>query len=131
MKMPRALLLSATAVMMTGCATLQQVSSGQTGCSPDEIAISNDQRGFSTRTWTAECKGQIYQCSALSGGSHSTPQVNCTPRLNTATARQAPAQDGCSYDTQCKGDRICVQGACVDPEGKATVVPASGTQPEP
>ena len=27
----------------------------------------------------------------------------------------AAAAGGCSFDTQCKGDRICVKGACVDP----------------
>jgi hypothetical protein len=27
-------------------------------------------------------------------------------------AREA-ASAGCQYDTQCKGDRVCVQGACV------------------
>ncbi len=30
---------------------------------------------------------------------------------------QPPAASGCSFDTQCKGDRVCVQGACVDPTG--------------
>ena len=28
-----------------------------------------------------------------------------------------PPASGCSFDTQCKGDRVCVQGACVDPAG--------------
>jgi hypothetical protein len=27
------------------------------------------------------------------------------------------APSGCSFDTQCKGDRVCAQGACVDPPG--------------
>jgi TolB protein len=27
-----------------------------------------------------------------------------------------PAASGCSKDTDCKGDRICVQGTCVDPK---------------
>jgi hypothetical protein len=36
----------------------------------------------------------------------------------TAKASQPVATDGCRYDTQCKGDRICVKGACVDPEKK-------------
>jgi hypothetical protein len=127
--MSRTLLLVAIAVAMTGCATLQHVSSGQTGCSPEEIAISNDQGGWGTRTWTAECRGQVYQCSAHGGGSHSTAQVSCTPKPNAATAREAPAEAGCSYDTQCKGDRVCVKGACVDPESKTAVVPARGSEP--
>jgi hypothetical protein len=28
--------------------------------------------------------------------------------------------DGCRYDTQCKGDRICVDGGCVDPKPQAS-----------
>jgi hypothetical protein len=28
------------------------------------------------------------------------------------------AADGCRFDTQCKGDRICVKGECVDPAKK-------------
>jgi len=26
-----------------------------------------------------------------------------------------PSAAGCHYDTQCKGDRVCVKGECVDP----------------
>jgi len=38
------------------------------------------------------------------------------------TGRPAPVSltsapsGGCTYDTQCKGDRVCVAGACVDPK---------------
>lgn len=35
-----------------------------------------------------------------------------------AAAPNAKAADGCHYDTQCKGDRICVDGGCVDPPVK-------------
>ena len=31
----------------------------------------------------------------------------------------APAAQGCQYDNQCKGERICVQGACVVPAASA------------
>ena len=40
---------------------------------------------------------------------------------------QAVQQQGCTYDTQCKGERICVQGQCVAPEPTASpeqVMPA-------
>jgi len=36
----------------------------------------------------------------------------------------APAS-GCQYDAQCKGERICVAGVCVDPPGKAVTAPAA------
>jgi len=29
------------------------------------------------------------------------------------------AAGGCTYDTQCKGDRICQKGECVEPAAKA------------
>ena len=35
-----------------------------------------------------------------------------------AQAAAAPATGGCHVDTQCKGDRVCVSGACVDPSTK-------------
>jgi hypothetical protein len=31
----------------------------------------------------------------------------------------APATQGCQHDNQCKGDRICVEGACVVPAASA------------
>jgi hypothetical protein len=32
----------------------------------------------------------------------------------------APAAGGCSYDNQCKGDRICVKHQCVAPASDST-----------
>lgn len=41
----------------------------------------------------------------------------------TVLKRQQPSQpvapaepSGCTYDTQCKGDRICVEGKCTEPQ---------------
>ncbi|MGH7966406.1 MAG: hypothetical protein ACRERD_32035 [Candidatus Binatia bacterium] len=39
----------------------------------------------------------------------------------------AVAQEGCKYDTQCKGDRICESGVCVSPPA----TPLSPAQPTP
>jgi hypothetical protein len=38
----------------------------------------------------------------------------------TEAQQPAPAQagGGCQFDTQCKGDRVCVKGECVDPVKK-------------
>jgi hypothetical protein len=33
----------------------------------------------------------------------------------SGSAKETAASDGCRYDTQCKGDRLCVDGRCVDP----------------
>ena len=35
-----------------------------------------------------------------------------------AAAPGAPAASACTKDTDCKGDRICTRGACVDPNAK-------------
>jgi hypothetical protein len=40
--------------------------------------------------------------------------VGATP-ATTGTVASAPPAGGCSKDTDCKGDRICVEAACVDP----------------
>jgi hypothetical protein len=41
------------------------------------------------------------------------PAPAAVPAPATQQAPRAPA--GCQFDTQCKGDRICVNGACVAP----------------
>lgn len=48
-----------------------------------------------------------------------------------APAAQAPSipQDGCRYDTQCKGERVCVNGECVDPTPPAATAPPVATAP--
>lgn len=35
-----------------------------------------------------------------------------------AAKKKAPRTSGCAKDTDCKGERICVSGACVDPPPK-------------
>jgi hypothetical protein len=39
---------------------------------------------------------------------------------STGAAASAPqpsaSTGGCQYDTQCKGDRVCLEGKCVDPK---------------
>lgn len=59
--------------------------------------------------------------------------------LLLAIAACAPAAEvgGCGKDTDCKGDRICVQRACVHPPGDAPpparrpIPPSEGPPPEP
>jgi hypothetical protein len=36
-------------------------------------------------------------------------------KLNQPEVGSEEAAAGCQYDTQCKGDRLCVEGRCTDP----------------
>ena len=42
-----------------------------------------------------------------------------TGEVPVVAVPQPAAISGCQFDTQCKGERVCVQGACVDPVKKA------------
>jgi hypothetical protein len=116
------------------CSSLQSVSSGHIGCAEKDIVITNDDRAWAARTWTAECHGKRFFCSAIQTGKDQM-QVNCreeTPKAGppgVASAPSAPiapsgpppepkatAPGGCQFDTQCKGERICVSGQCVEPD---------------
>jgi hypothetical protein len=105
------------------CASLQSVSSGQIGCPEEDIVITRDEVGWSSRTWTAECHVKRFFCTAVQTGKNES-QVNCKEETanpsSEATEPAArptpkPVASGCQYDTQCKGDRVCVKGACVAP----------------
>jgi hypothetical protein len=39
-------------------------------------------------------------------------------KLNQPEPGAGEAASGCQYDTQCKGDRLCVAGRCTDPAPK-------------
>ncbi|MGH7284385.1 MAG: hypothetical protein ACRELY_22895, partial [Polyangiaceae bacterium] len=39
------------------------------------------------------------------------------------TMRSLPAYAGCEADTECKGDRVCVDGTCREPGGAADSKP--------
>lgn len=73
--MKRIFSAAAIAVVLTGCAGMQTieqerqgVSSGFTGCAPQEISIS-DQAQY---TWAAVCKGKTYRCTV-------SPSAACAP----------------------------------------------------
>ena len=44
------------------------------------------------------------------------PPASGAPRL--PPPQPPAAAGGCSFDTQCKGDRVCQKGECVDPPAK-------------
>ena len=55
------LLLLASCAAST--ASLQSTSSGEIGCSPSDISISDYRLNAYTSSWTARCNGKIYFCS--------------------------------------------------------------------
>jgi hypothetical protein len=64
--------------LLTSCANLQAVSSPKIGCPQEEIHISNDDSGWGSRTWTADCRGRRFFCGATSTGK-SSADISCTP----------------------------------------------------
>ena len=74
----------ALAVTAFGCGptmeNYQIASSGPTGCPPREIVISNEQVAGSMGSWTAQCQGRTFQCSAIRSS------VTCNPAQASAGA---------------------------------------------
>ena len=73
------LVLAAT----TACeniAQLKTVSAGHTGCTPDQLTISNHQTTALGRneTWNATCNGKVYLCSGVVTGK-SSEDFSCAP----------------------------------------------------
>jgi hypothetical protein len=64
--------LGATACVSTD--TLKLISAGHTGCTPDQLTISNVQGSM----WNATCNGKIYLCSGVSTGK-SSAEFSCAP----------------------------------------------------
>jgi hypothetical protein len=98
--------------------------------------------GASGTTTSAMVMGEALRCEdgeettaivAAATTAAPAPVPTPTPAPVSATAA-APATGGCEYDTQCKGDRVCVNRQCVDPapkpEATATAAaPASSAAP--
>ena len=73
----RPTLLAALALAVTtGCQSmvmdqLKTASAGHTGCTPDQITISNltshNTLLSAGETWNATCNGKVYLCSAVGG----------------------------------------------------------------
>src|SRR5438132_13842818 len=49
----------------------------------------------------------------------------------SAFAMPVRAEDGCGKDIDCKGERICVQRQCVDPEARPPPPPDEHASPAP
>ncbi|MEP7053098.1 MAG: hypothetical protein ABJB12_22220 [Pseudomonadota bacterium] len=77
---------------LNGCVSLAAASTGQVGCAQDQITISDDSMSPGVRTWTAECGGRRYFCSAVSTG-NSSSQVNCAEERGPKVAAATPSAD--------------------------------------
>src|SRR5688500_14583045 len=139
----------AFALACAGCVSIKSASSGQIGCAEKDITISDDTSGWGSRTWTAECHGKKFFCSAVATGNN-TEQVSCRAAVEgekttaqndqgataPVAAKAPPEADGCNFDTQCKGERICVKGECVEPAAAGSApapaaAPAAAPSPAP
>ena len=73
----------AVLVATTACQTmitdqLKAVSAGHTGCTPDQLTISNHQYNMYGETWNATCNGKVYLCSGVASGK-SSEDFSCAP----------------------------------------------------
>ena len=101
---------------LSGCGVnLAAITSGQIGCAESDITISDDESGYHTRTWVADCGGKTYYCSAADV--RHALVASCHQPESATRARPSLAA-GCEFDLQCKGDRICKAGRCVEPAAK-------------
>jgi hypothetical protein len=66
--------LGSTACVSTDA--LKLISAGHTGCTPDQLTISNVQGPGSM--WNATCNGKIYLCSGIPTGK-SSAEYSCAP----------------------------------------------------
>ncbi|MGO9835272.1 MAG: hypothetical protein ACLP1X_13750 [Polyangiaceae bacterium] len=100
------------ALAITGCASnLPTWTSAQIGCPADEVVIAKEDTVWSTRTWTARCRGKTYSCSEHSEG-QSNARVACKENGDETLATPPTT---CQFDTNCRGDRQCRDGKCVAP----------------
>lgn len=61
-----------------GCASAyKSYSSGQIGCTENDIEITDLSQGVSNETWKASCKGKTYICSRTGGLGTVVKQVSC------------------------------------------------------
>jgi len=114
--------------------SLRTRSAADLQCPIEELKVYQlDGRAFYV-TGCQQANTYISVCDAPEG--YATRK--CTWSLDSARSPTAAAEQpakratdaGCSFDTQCKGDRICVKKQCVAPPGPASSVePASSSAP--
>lgn len=73
-------LIAATACVTARMNALKTVSAGHTGCTPEQIIISNHTGHFDyNETWNATCNGKVYLCSGLGNGR--SEDYSCAPAV--------------------------------------------------
>lgn len=90
----------------------------------DHIRPDVCQLGGDAAIASANGYGMYIKASVLKRVQAPRPQ----PVAPAPAAAPAPTHAGCEFDTQCKGDRICIDGKCVEPAPKA-VAPAEPVPP--
>ena len=110
----RSLLIVVVAAVTTlGCGAsqsqLRDMSSGEVGCPPDQIKVTDYESGLATHSWTATCQGRTHYCSLLAGGG---AQAACK---EAASAPGTPATGGCTVHAHCPAKELCQRGQCALP----------------
>ena len=75
-------------LFLLGCTTLADVSAPYTGCAPEEIQIINKRTRWSSRSWTAVCRGRHFQCGSVATGQNSAA-INCAAASPSAPVELA------------------------------------------
>ena len=128
-----AVLLSSLVLGVVACGPrLLGPTAVKVGCYESEVQISGEAGTWDKRTWTAVCRGKTWDCSGTEPpGGGQLSEIGCKMRDGVAGAASgatpagpaAPAGGGCLYDNQCKGERVCSKGVCVEPPNAATPAP--------
>jgi hypothetical protein len=88
-----------SAVLLAGCAArMRAASAGEIGCAPDDVVISDDHTGWGSRTWKATCRGEVFQCSAVSTGNN-TEQISCAKQVEGSAGGAQPVPQAAAATT--------------------------------
>ncbi len=72
-------------LVLSGCyPPAAPLSSGQVGCDPAAVTVTNDEMHFGSRTWTAICHDKTFYCSQVGA------QVSCAPASEGAKEEKTP-----------------------------------------
>jgi hypothetical protein len=101
------------------------LTAAHTGCEESSIQISDKRTDYTANAWLwkASCHGKLYNCSSSNGVTKCTEQqppvgASANDGATGIAATPSASSAGCTYDTQCKGDRICESGVCVSPKSE-------------
>jgi hypothetical protein len=115
--------------------SLRARSAGDLHCPAETLTIYKlDDRAYRV----AGCQQEVVYisvCDAPEGYTNRRCTWAVDSTRNSAVAAKQPDEKasaaGCSFDTQCKGDRICVQKQCVAPPAPSAAGSAASSAPSP